>query len=111
MNGMSSLIKIVIYTTPTGKKPFIEWLEDLDITTQNIIKARIRRVTLGNFGDCKSIKNGAGIRELRIDCGPGYRMYYGMKERTLVIFLLGGNKSGQEKDIAKAKSYWLEHTK
>ena len=103
------MIKIKIYSTARGKKPFIEWIEDLDAKTRSIVQARINRVILGNFGDCKIIKNGDGIQELRIDFGPGYRIYFGMEEKVIVVLLVGGNKRSQAKDIVKAKKYWLEY--
>jgi putative addiction module killer protein len=64
---------------------------------------------LGNFGDSKIIKGGDGIWELRINFGPGYRVYFGKKGTTIIILLLGGNKGTQERDIIKAKKYWLEY--
>lgn len=64
---------------------------------------------LGNFGDSKAIKNGNGIRELRVDFGPGYRIYFGMKGPVVVILLLGGDKNSQNKDISKAKNYWNDY--
>jgi|SRR5579859_5100891 len=103
-----SIIRINIYSTNTGKSPFSDWLEDLDIKTRSIIRTRIDRIKLGNFGDAKLIKNGGGIKELRIDYGPGYRVYYGMKGNIIVILLFGGDKGSQTRDIEKAKKYWLE---
>ena len=66
------------------------------------INIRIRRLSLGNPGDVKSV--GEGISQLRIDYGPGYRVYFLMKSNELILLLTGGNKSSQVKDIAKAKS-------
>ena len=63
------------------------------------ITARIRRVELGNFGDCKSV--GSGVSELRIDVGKGYRVYYTIRDKT-VLLLCGGDKSSQAKDIRRA---------
>lgn len=103
-----SLIKIVIYSTSTGKEPFSEWEDDLDAKTQAIVKNRLDRLKLGNFGDVKPIKGATGIWELRIDYGPGYRIYFGKKESTVVLLLIGGEKKSQDRDIAKAKKYWLE---
>ena len=104
-----SLIKIIIYSTSTGKEPYSDWEDGLDIATQTIIKNRLDRVTLGNFGNAKMIKGGEGIWELSIDYGPGYRIYFGKKSTTIVILLTGGNKRDQKRDIAKAKQYWLEY--
>jgi putative addiction module killer protein len=71
----------------------------------------LRRVAFGNFGDCKSLKGGDGVSELRINYGPGYRIYYGVCNRALILLLVGGDKSDQKKDIEKAKSYWNEYKK
>lgn len=104
-----SIIKIVIYTTKSGKAPFKEWLEKLEGNTRAILRTRIDRVSLGNFGDCKVLKDGDGISELRISFGAGYRIYFGRDGRTLVILLIGGDKSSQKRDITKAKEYWRSY--
>ena len=62
---------------------------------------------VGNLGDWKSV--GAGVYEMRIDCGPGYRLYFGLDGLKLVILLAGGNKRSQESDIKHAKSYWHDY--
>ena len=67
---------------------------------------RIDRLRLGNFGDCKSV--GGGVYELRIHFGPGFRVYFGLEGKELVILLCGGDKSTQKKDIAAAIEYWKE---
>jgi len=61
-------------------------------------------VKLGNFGDIKVL--GEGVNELRIDYGPGYRLYYAMSGKTVVLLLIGGDKSTQSNDIKVAKAYW-----
>lgn len=66
------------------------------------ILARIRRLSLGNPGDIRSL--GEGVLELKIDYGPGYRIYYKQREKTLVILLAGGDKRTQQQDIEKAKN-------
>lgn len=106
---MSSMIQIIFYTTSTGKKPFIEWQDELDVKAKSVVITRLARVRLGNFGDCKQIKEGDGVWELRIDCGPGYRIYFGKRGTTIVVLLIGGDKGSQSRDIAKAKRYWLEY--
>lgn len=72
-----SPIKIVNYLAPNGKEPITEWILELDPITRAVVRARISRVRLGNFGECKRIKNGEGIWEIIIDYGPGYRIYFG----------------------------------
>lgn len=100
------MIKVISYVTNTGKEPFTEWLDVLDIKARQTIVTRIARVRLGNFGDCKLLKGAKGLWELRIDYGPGYRVYFGKKGSSLVILLIGGSKGSQGRDIAKAKRYW-----
>ena len=65
------------------------------------IDIRIRRLSLGQFGDVKPI--GEGLSELRVDYGPGYRVYYMQRGMTIVVLLCGGDKSSQDKDVKKAK--------
>jgi putative addiction module killer protein len=71
------------------------------------IEQRIRRLEHGNLGDYKSV--GEGVYELRLDFGPGYRIYFGQKNETLVILLCGGDKSTQKNDIILAKTLWREY--
>ena len=71
-----------------------------------IVRARLNRVRLGNFGDSKPV--GGGVEELRIDFGPGYRVYYGREDSVGVILLCGGDKRTQARDILTAREYWKE---
>jgi putative addiction module killer protein len=81
---------------------FKNWMLNLkDRAGRSVINARIRRLSFGNKGDTKSL--GGGISELRIDFGPGYRVYYVQKNQELVILLCGGDKSSQSKDIENAR--------
>jgi putative addiction module killer protein len=96
------------YVIPDGQIPFLEWLENLrDRQGQAKIKARLARLRRGNFGDYKSL--GDGVFELRIDFGPGYRVYFGQVDKALVLLLCGGDKSNQARDIQTAKAYWAEY--
>lgn len=104
-----SIVQVVNYTTTSGKEPFTEWLHDLDRYTRAVVRAKLARIRLGNFGDCKPIKGGDGIWELRIFYGPGYRIYFGKIGKGFVVLLWGGNKGNQNRDIAKAKRYWLSY--
>ena len=73
------------------------------------IQARLDRLALGNPGDFKPVRN--GIYELRIDCGPGYRIYYLQKKSLLIVLLVGGDKSSQDNDIEQAialANHWQE---
>ena len=87
---------------------FDAWLRSLrDRDAKARIEARIRRLSLGNPGQFRSLKN--GIHELKIDHGPGYRVYYTFKGSALVLLLCGGDKSTQSKDIniaASIAAYW-----
>ncbi len=81
---------------------FSEWFDSLrDRQARARINVRIRRLSLGNFGDAKPV--GEGVSELRIDFGPGYRVYFIRRGRTLVILLTGGDKGTQDRDIRKAQ--------
>jgi putative addiction module killer protein len=71
------------------------------------VRARLNRIRLGNFGDCKSV--GRGVEELRIDFGPGYRLYYGRQGSTVVVLLGGGDKRTQTRDIRIAQKFWEEY--
>lgn len=100
--------EVRIYLTKEGNAPFSKWLNQLqDTQTKGIIRARINRVRLGNFGDCRSL--GEGIFEFRIDYGPGYRIYFGQEGQELVILLCGGDKSSQRRDIETAKTCWADY--
>jgi len=96
------------YITPDGKIPFTEWLNSLrDLKTQIKIRGRLERVELGNLGDYRSV--GEGVYELRINYGPGYRIYFGQIGSMIILLLCGGDKSTQEQDIRTAKEYWAEY--
>jgi len=80
---------------------FAEWIDSLaDIRGRARIQARIERLGMGNPGDVKPV--GEGVSEMRIDHGPGYRVYYIKRERTVIILLAGGDKKSQAKDIKTA---------
>lgn len=84
--------------TPTFK----DWFNALrDVKAQSKIAGRIARFELGLMGDVKSV--GDGVSEARIDFGPGYRLYFTRRGTQLIILLIGGDKSSQQRDIAKAK--------
>jgi putative addiction module killer protein len=102
-------ITIIHYSTSTGKEPFRDWLNKIDPNVRAIIRTRLIRVRMGNFGDCKQIKGVKGLWELRIDHGAGYRIYYGKKGGTMVVVLLGGDKASQDRDIKKAHRYWCDY--
>ena len=81
---------------------YSRWFDGLqDRQARARINIRIRRVSLGNFGDVKSV--GAGVSELRIDYGPGYRVYFVKKGFQVIILLAGGDKRSQERGIKKSQ--------
>jgi putative addiction module killer protein len=99
---------IEYYQDAGGKVPFRDWLDGLrDVAAVARIRIRLNRVRLGNFGVVRVL--GDGVSELKIDSGPGYRVYYAMSGKTVVLLLVGGDKSTQRKDIAAAKRYWKEY--
>ena len=96
------------YSTSEGKVPFDEWINSLrDTKAKSRIDLRLERVKLGNLGDFRSV--GDGVCELRIDYGPGYRIYFGQIGNIIVILLLGGDKSTQNRNIRKAIEYWNDY--
>ena len=97
--------RLEYYLDKNGDAPFTKWLESLrDRSAFARIVTRLDRVRLGNFGIHKSL--GDGVHELKIDYGPGYRLYYAMTGSTVVLLLIGGDKSTQDKDTETAKAYW-----
>ena len=80
---------------------FVQWLDDLrDLRARARVQVRIERLAAGNPGDVESV--GEGVSELRIDYGPGYRVYFKKRRRDLIILLAGGDKTTQAKDIKAA---------
>lgn len=102
--------KIREYTRSDGSSPFAQWLDGLrDRVAQDKIAARLKRVTLGNLGNYRSV--GEGVCELKIDYGAGYRVYFGQVGLVVVLLLCGGDKSTQDRDIKLAKEYWRDYAK
>ena len=95
------------YLTGLGKDVFGEWLAGLRDSTKAKIMARIDRLSAGNFGDCKALRG--GLFELRIDWGPGYRIYYAMVGRACVLLLCGGDKRKQSSDVKRALEYLKDY--
>ncbi|WP_156920863.1 type II toxin-antitoxin system RelE/ParE family toxin [Fundidesulfovibrio putealis] len=90
-----------------GKEPFGLWFRALkDVRAKAAILKRIERLEAGNFGACKPCRE--GVCELVIDLGPGYRVYYGILGKEIVLLLCAGDKSTQQTDIAKAIEYLMD---
>jgi putative addiction module killer protein len=98
-----TLIMVEIRQTETYRK----WFDSIrDKNARVRIDIRIRRLSLGNYGDIKPV--GGGISEIRIDYGPGYRVYFVRRGNQLIILLAGGNKSTQSRDIEKAREIFRD---
>jgi putative addiction module killer protein len=97
----------IIEYVESGFSPFTEWFNRLDPVTAARIDRYIRRVEAGNFGTAKFLC--AGVFELRMDFGPGYRVYYGREGKEIVILLGGGDKRRQSADIAAAIGRWKRY--
>lgn len=97
-----------IYQALSGRCPFESWLESLmDRVGRAKVRARIARARAGNLGQCGPV--GEGVFELKIDCGPGYRVYFGEVGHSIIVLLAGGDKSTQKKDIKAAHEYWDDY--
>ena len=104
--GMEYTLKL--YETGNGTEPLTDWLNGLkDQKARIAIRMRLGRMQLGNFGYCEPV--GEGVSEMKIDLGPGYRIYYGMIGRTIVLLLCGGGKKTQDKDIRRALEFFKDH--
>lgn len=100
--------QIRIYQTDSGKLPYKIWLNSLhDVKVKSVIRVRLDRLMVGNFGKCKVV--GDGVFELKIDFGPGYRLYFGKIGMNCILLLVGGDKSSQTADIKKAKFYFEDY--
>lgn len=97
-----AMFELLRYIPPEGGAScYQRWLDEVrDPLPRSRIMARVNRIAGGNFGDCKPV--GGGVWELRIDAGPGYRVYYTRLGRQIVLLLGGGSKQGQQADIAMA---------
>jgi putative addiction module killer protein len=94
-------MNIVHYTTEDGTDLYQEWVDALRDTHARIaVLRRVDRAVVGNFGDHKACRD--GVSEMRVNVGPGYRVYYFQHGQTLVVLLGGGDKRAQDADISKA---------
>ncbi|MBU6155275.1 MAG: type II toxin-antitoxin system RelE/ParE family toxin [Bdellovibrionales bacterium] len=101
------LIKTILqYVSENGEIPVRLWMESLHPTAMFRVEARLDRLSSGNLGDWKSV--GEGVFELRLQFGPGYRVYFAYHREDTLIVLLGGDKGSQEKDVKVARGYWAD---
>ena len=103
------MIRIEEYVTEEGNSPFAEWFDGLDVQAANKVHTYLTRIEQGNTASLKPIKG--AFQEIRIDWGPGYRVYAGKDGDTLIILLGGGTKQRQQRDIDKAGQLWEEYKK
>ena len=101
------MFDILDYQAEDGRDPFKEWLAGLaDRRARARVAVRVQRMAGGNFGDHKPLSD--GVWELKIDHGPGYRVYYAQAGRRVLLLLVGGDKRRQQADIATAVRYWQD---
>jgi putative addiction module killer protein len=101
-------VRLQYYQTDDYRLPFAEWLVALkDDQARARIRARLARLVEGNFGDAQAV--GEGVIELRIDWGPGYRVYIARLGQVVVLLLCAGDKRTQDKDIERAKDYFKDY--
>lgn len=102
------MLEVRHFVNRSGKDVFDDWLSQLaDVRAQAKIAARINRLAAGNFGDSKPLRE--GVCELRIDWGPGYRVYYARQGRVCVLLLCGGDKRKQSSDIDRALEFLKDY--
>lgn len=102
-------VELLFYRSASGACPVRTWLDSLDVPVRAVVFKRLDRVRRGLFGDAKLL--GGGVWELKIDVGPGYRIYYGLDGPRVVVLLSAGQKGGQERDIARAQAFWENHVR
>ncbi|MGK5087383.1 type II toxin-antitoxin system RelE/ParE family toxin [Bdellovibrionota bacterium FG-2] len=101
---------IEFYTTANGKKPCQVWLDSLEKSSRRKILAYITRFAAG--GATRNLRAlGGGVFEIKVDYGPGFRVYFAEVENVLILLLVGGDKRTQFLDIQKAKHYWRTYEK
>jgi putative addiction module killer protein len=100
-------IEIRSFVARSGRAPFQVWLDALDKQARAKIGVALYRLTQGNRSHVKGV--GGGVAELKVDFGPGYRIYFGQDGATLIILLAGGTKKRQSEAIMTAKAHWTEY--
>jgi putative addiction module killer protein len=103
------MVEVREYVDARGHAPYRDWIVQLDTSTRARIITAVLRLEQGNFSAAKSA--GSGVSELRLDFGPGYRVYFGKDGDRLVILLGGGSKRRQQADIIAAHALWAEYKK
>ena len=99
--------KVEFYVADDGSSPVQDWLAGLrDFQGRNRIRRRLGLLRLGSLGDYRSV--GHGLCELRVDSGPGYRVYFARRGAAFIVLLCGGDKGSQRRDIVRAYWFWEE---
>lgn len=106
---MNKPLNIKDYQEANGHYPVRDWLDSLDVGPRNTVLSYIGRVREGNYSNCES--KGGGLWEIKINAGPGYRVYYTWIRGFIVLLLSGGTKRGQDRDIARARKFIEDHKK
>jgi len=101
------MIELREYVDPAGRKPFRRWFDDLDAHAAARVSKALSRLAVGNTSNVRVLTG--GLSELKVDFGPGYRVYFGREGDVAVVLLAGGDKKRQQRDIAEAKDRWLEY--
>jgi putative addiction module killer protein len=101
------MIDVREYTDTHGRSPFQQWFEDLEARAAAKVTVALARLQQGNVSNVKGV--GGGVLELRIDYGPGYRVYFGKDGEHVVILLGGGTKKRQSRDIQTAQDLWTTY--
>ncbi|MBI3551850.1 MAG: type II toxin-antitoxin system RelE/ParE family toxin [Elusimicrobia bacterium] len=103
----NTILELRRYRTADGRVPFSEWFASLDGPTTARVSAYKDRMQAGRWGDSRFV--GEGVWELKIDFGPGYRIYYLRDGRAVVILLCGGDKGSQQSDIRQAHEFAADY--
>lgn len=101
------MIELREYVDPGGRKPFRRWFDDLDGYAAARVGKALSRLAAGNTSNARVLTG--GVSELKIDFGPGYRVYFGREGDVVVVLLGGGDKKRQQRDIGEAKDRWLDY--
>jgi putative addiction module killer protein len=104
---MFTRIELRRYKTPSGQVPFSVWLEGRDNVTGARVRAHVDRMRTGNLARSRQV--GRGVSELKIDFGPGYRIYYLRDGDAVVVLLCAGDKGSQQADIQRAHEYAADY--
>ena len=104
---MLKMIEFTEYIDANGKSPFAQWFDALDAVAATKIRVYTTRVELGNYSNVEPI--GEGLSEIKIDFGPGYRVYFRKEKEKLLLLLGGSSKKGQQKAIDAAKLAWKKY--